>query len=509
MTQALPRFFLGGASGLLLVLSLPKPDLYPLAWIALVPVLYALARAHSWVQAASVSYAAGLVYMAGTCYWIGDTMTIYGGLSFFSSMLVGLLFVFVLALYFALFGASVRALSGGRPLLVLALAPAVWVVMEFLRTHVPFGGFPWMLAGYALTPFTGLLQIASWTGIYGLSFVAVAINGLVAAAVLRRSIRLGIVAALAVGALSLIPVMNEDATEENLHVRLVQTNLAFEQSWQPSVAEPLMDELQSLSRITPSGGQSRLIVWPESSGPFFFDEDAGLRARMERVAESSQAYFIFGFIGEADSRPTNSAAMLGPQGERVSRYDKMHLVPFGEYVPLRNAFSFAESLLQEAGNFSPGKEYTVSAIGSHRISTAICYESIFPGLVREFVRRGSELLVVITNDEWFGESSAPHQHLRMAVVRAVENRRFVVRAANTGISAIIDPYGRIRARTSMYVRTALEGSVSFRSEKTFYTLYGDVFAWLNAMALAAFAVYRQFGRASRREVEGISNVRRT
>ncbi len=179
---------------------------------------------------------------------------------------------------------------------------------------------------------------------------------------------------------------------------------------------------------------------------------------------------------------------MNPHGEVVSRYDKMHLVPFGEYIPLKRLLFFAESLTRQVGDFAPGTEYTISSLDGHRLSTAICYESIFPDLMRQFVKRGSELVVVITNDGWFGESSAPFQHLRMGVVRAVENRRYMVRTANTGISAIIDPYGRIEARTPIGVRMILDGTAHFRSDRTFYTQYGDLFVYANAVIAVGLLV---------------------
>jgi apolipoprotein N-acyltransferase len=163
----------------------------------------------------------------------------------------------------------------------------------------------------------------------------------------------------------------------------------------------------------------------------------------------------------------------------------MHLVPFGEYIPFKQLLFFAESFTKQVGNFAPGTQYTVSMLDGHRMSTAICYESIFPDQMRRFVKQGSELLVLITNDGWFGESSAPFQHLRMGVVRAVENRRYMVRNANSGISAIIDPYGRIESSTQIGVRTILDGTARFRSDLTFYTRYGDVFAYANVLAAAA------------------------
>src|SRR5207253_246013 len=196
------------------------------------------------------------------------------------------------------------------------------------------------------------------------------------------------------------------------------------------------------------------------------------------------SYFLVGYIDKLGDGPTNSAALINPQGEMISRYDKKHLVPFGEYIPMKSPLFFADSLTRQVGDFKPGIDFVVSPIGGHRIATAICYESIFPDLVRQFVTRGAEMLVVITNDGWFGQSSAPYQHLRMGVVRAVENRRYEVRTANTGISAIIDPYGRIENPTSIGQRTVLDGKVYFRTDQTFYTRHGDVFAYANVIAIA-------------------------
>jgi len=209
---------------------------------------------------------------------------------------------------------------------------------------------------------------------------------------------------------------------------------------------------------------------------------------MQRIAEDSGSYLLMGYVAMAGESVSNSAALIDQRGNIVSRYDKMHLVPFGEYVPLKRLLFFAEKMVQQVGDFTPGTSYTISSLDGRGISTVICYESIFPGLVREFVRRGSELIVVITNDGWFGESSAPFQHLRMGVVRAVENRRWVVRSANTGISAIIDPYGRIVAQTGIGVRTVLDGVVQYRTDRTFYTEHGDVFAYLNVVAVIVAAV---------------------
>jgi apolipoprotein N-acyltransferase len=260
-----------------------------------------------------------------------------------------------------------------------------------------------------------------------------------------------------------------------------------------------MDELSKLStRDTPA--KPKFVVWPETPAPFYLNEDAEFRARMQDIARKLGAYFLVGYIDAVGEGPANSAGLLDPAGDQVSRYDKMHLVPFGEYVPFKRLLFFADSLTRQVGDFMPGSEYTISSLDGHHISAAICYESIFPDLVRRFVKRGSELLVVITNDGWFGESSAPYQHLRMGVVRSVENRRYMVRTANTGISAIIDPYGKIESSTPIGIRTILDGIVYFRSDRTFYTEYGDVFAYANILGVAGLLVWRKNDRRTRRKI---------
>jgi apolipoprotein N-acyltransferase len=221
---------------------------------------------------------------------------------------------------------------------------------------------------------------------------------------------------------------------------------------------------------------------------------------MQSIARKLEAYFLVGYIDGAGEGPANSAGLLSPTGEQISRYDKMHLVPFGEYVPLKRLLFFAESLTRQVGDFIPGTNYILSTVDGHKVSTVICYESIFPNLVRQFVKRGSGLIVLITNDGWFGQSSAPYQHLRMGVVRAVENRRYMVRTANTGISAIIDPYGRIEAKTPLGVRTILDGTAYFRSDRTFYTQYGDVFAYANVLVVILLLVWRTNARRTNRTI---------
>ena len=356
-----------------------------------------------------------------------------------------------------------------------------------------------MLTGYALAPYGGLLQIVAWTGIFGLTFVATSVSSVFAYAVLLRDKRWMIGAVAAIAGLSVLPNPGESRSGEALDVRIVQTNIPLDEPWQGTSGSSLLNELEELS--TNPVSNPALVVWPETPAPFFLNEDAPFRQRIQRIARRASSHVLLGYIDRIGESPSNSAGLVDPRGEVVSRYDKIRLVPFGEYVPLKDLLFFAEKFTQQVGDFVPGTDYVLGSIDGHRFNTAICYESIFPNFVRQFVKNGSELIVVITNDGWFGESSAPFQHLRMGVVRAVENRRYVVRSANTGISAIIDPYGRILAQTQMGVRTALDGTARFRSDLTFYTKYGDVFAYMNvaAVVVAGLLCFRK----------GARNVRRT
>ena len=467
---------LAALSGVLVVLALPKPDFYYLGWLALVPLFLVLSVERSKLQTFAVGYAAGLTYFAGTFYWIAQTMSTYGGLSGGVSIAVFSLFVIVFAGHVGLFALLLRVVfhrfgSGG-----ILLAAPIWVGIELLQTYWLFGGFPWMLVGYALAPYGGLLQIVTWTGIYGLSFVLVTVNALIAFGLRTAKWRFMGAVIVLVAAVAYIPAPRGEEYSDTLSLRLVQTNIDLDQSWlEPDEAE-LLDELHLLS--TSGQSEPELIVWPETPAPFFLEQDPEIGKRMRAIAAEADAHFLLGYIGRTEESVSNSAGLLAPSGEQVSRYDKIHLVPFGEYVPLKDLLFFAESLVRNVGGFTPGSEYTISHVDGHRISTTICYEDAFPALMRQFPLRGAELIVNITNDGWFGSTSAPYQHLRTARVRAVETRRSIVKVANTGITAIIDPYGRIVARTELGERTTLEGRAGYRSDLTPYVRFGDVFAYV-------------------------------
>ena len=486
-----------GLTGALLVLSLPKPDLYFLSWVAFVPLLLALSPEDSKLKTFGIGYAAGLVFFGGSCYWIVKTMTTYGGLGLVTSMVVFALFVSVFALHTALFAMLLQLLLARFGHWGLLLAPPTWVVVELIQTYAIFGGFPWMLVGYALAPYQGLLQIVTITGVYGLSFLLVAVGSLLALSFRVRSRKfVGIAAAIMI-IVNVVPDPRGDSPDEPLSVRVVQTNIDIEQSWESSAREQLLDELHSLSVLAPANPD--LVIWPETPSPFYLRQDASFRYRMGAIARASDAYFLLGYIDFDDGKPSNSVGVLSPSGEQISRYNKIHLVPFGEYVPLRSILFFAESLTRNVGDFVPGSDYTLTSMDNHRVASTICYEDVFPGLMRQFTRRGAEAIVNVTNDGWFGATSAPYQHLRMSIVRAVENRRYIVRGANTGISAIIDPYGTVVSQTGLGERTVLDGVAGYRSDLTFYVRFGDVFASLAAtVAIVALLLACRMGPTGKR-----------
>jgi apolipoprotein N-acyltransferase len=481
-----PRLLIAAASGFLLVLALPKPDFYYLGWVALVPLLVVLSKSESRPTSALIGYAAGLAFFGGSCYWIVATMSIYGGLSVPLSLAVFSLFVVVFAGHTALFALLMRWHAERFGIRGMLLAAPTWVAVELVQSHLIFGGFPWMLAGYALAPFGGLLQIVTWTGVYGLSFVLVGVGSLVAYAVRARDPR-ALAGAVAVVIMAFVlPTPSDETPADPFQVRMVQTNIAIDQSWGVENRTRLMDELQALT--VGDDAAPDLVIWPETPSPFRLEDGAFFAYRARSIARELDSEFLFGYMDSIGEMPSNSVGIMAPSGEQVGRYNKIHLVPFGEYVPIRNILFFAESMVRNIGDFARGTEYTVSPVSGHLVAATICYEDVFPGLIRQFTKRGAEVIVNITNDGWFGETSAPYQHLRMSSVRAAENRRYIVRGANTGVTAIIDPYGNVVAQTEIGERTVLDGVAGYRQELTFYVRFGDVFAYLATISMIGVTV---------------------
>jgi len=522
MTRLWPRLLLALGSGFGLALAFPPQNIALLAWCSLAGLIVALRGARPG-QAALVGFLHGVVLATASVPWVYTVMRVHGRLPVMSAVGVLALMVAAFALFPAAFAVAVARIARKSSTLACVAAPFVWTALEFGRTHLPIIGFPWNLLGYAVGGNRALVQLAALGGIYGLSWLVAGYNALLAWVALesgsgrRRAgfaVLLGVTAAVLVVARfggRLVP-----GAEPTHRARLVQTNLAqsgYAADWMERYAADL-DELERLSTEV-RDGLPDLVVWPEVPAPFSF-QNHKFAARAEGIARVGGSNFLLGVVewrptGTAESgaaanlAPYNSAALLDAEGRRVFLYDKIHLVPFGEYVPLRQWLTFAKKLTAEVGDFLPGSEYKVGVTaagrgggsgsgsaggGPHggRFSVLICYEAVFPGEVRRFVVNGAELLVNLSNDGWFGRSGAPEQHLAMARVRAVENRRWLLRATNNGHTVAVDPYGRYAARMAPDARGALDAPYAFRSDLTLYARWGDWVAWVSVAAAAACLV---------------------
>lgn len=486
-------------TGALLAFSFPKPDFSVLAWLAFVPLLWAIAR-KSPAQAFKFGFIAGLVAYGGTLYWLNIVMTHYGKLPWVVSFCLFLLLVAYLALYIGVVALLVRRgeIAGISPLLSF---PFLWVGFEYLRSFV-LTGFPWASLGYSQYRILPLIQIADVTGVYGLSFLIVLTNvvlfRILEGVVAKEHSRYPTRSAVVLLVLMVLTVgygfkrLNTADHGAPLKVALAQGDIPQDVKWDPSFQEKTVAIYENLTRQACAGGTD-LVVWPESALPFFFQSDEKYATRIESLAAQLKTCMVVGSPAVEQERERlkylNSAFLLSPTGAVIGRSDKIHLVPFGEYVPLGKYLPFVNKLVAGIGDFSPGTTIAPLDTGKGKIGVLVCFEGIFPELSRAYVRAGSRLLVNITNDAWFGRSSAPYQHLSMTVFRAVENRVPLVRAANTGITSIIDSKGHICGMTQLFREAFLTGEVRLGgSDETFYCRYGDLFAWLCLAATAIIIV---------------------
>jgi apolipoprotein N-acyltransferase len=428
----------------------------------------------------------GAVSFAGTLYWTPDVLKTFGGISLPLALLAGGLLVAYLALFPAVVAVTVaRVCARVGPSGVL-IAPAAWVAAELARRFV-LGGFPWVLLGSSQAGVTPVVQTASLTGVYGLSALIAFVSAALALAVAGRGRArwaAPLAAAVLVSALAAWGAWRVTGGAllhggEPLRVALIQGNVLQQEKWDKARAGAILDRYLAMSREGVARGAA-LVIWPESSTPFMFEHDPAGRLAMTALARELGVAVLFGSDQYEPGEPArfyNSAFLLGPDGQTRAVYRKMHLVPFGEYIPLKRLLFFVTPLVESVSDFSPGGDYVVMPLGANRLSTAICYEVVYPDLVAAFVGRGSQLLTTITNDAWYGHSSAPHQHFWMATLRAVEQGRYLVRSANTGISGIVDPYGRVVVRTPIFEQTVAVGDVRYLDGRTIYARTGDAFAY--------------------------------
>ncbi len=511
------------ASGVLLALSFPKFGHPAVGWIALTPLLVVVCggtlRRAFWLGAM-----AGGIYFAGTLYWITRVMVVYGGLETWIAVPINVALVAYLALFPALFALIVRRLTLAYGADALLASPFVWVATELGRTHL-LTGFPWVLLGYSQATVLPVAQLAAIAGIYGVSLLVASVSAALALVVVRtaeaaqpirdrtagarRSSRAAlavvgaIVAVVAVWGSRRIADNGLTRSGEPVRVGMIQGNVDQGIKWDPARAASIFDEYIRMTHQAIDAG-ARLILWPESSTPFMFEEEPFGAERIRRLTRDARVSLLFGSdqiewkeVGNrrVPDKYFNAAFLLRPDGSTAGVYRKMHLVPFGEYVPLQKLLFFAAPLTEQVGTFWPGVNAALLPVAGHRVSVAICYEVVYPALVREFVRGGSELLTTITNDAWFGETSAPYQHFQQASMRAIEEGRYLVRAANTGISGIVDPYGRVVEESAIFQPAVLVGTARFLKVSTPYARYGDVLPYAAVLLTAVLLV------ASRRRVQ--------
>lgn len=484
-------------SGMLLFLSFPKFGIHLTAWIALVPIFYALGRAGGIRDALKLSFAAGMIFNIGIMYWVGIVVVKYGYLPVYMGVLSVAAMSAALAGYFSLFGAGVYWLKrAGIPEFISA-AP-LWVVVEFAKSNL-FTGFPWENLGYSQIGNLSLIQTADIFGVYGISFIIVLVNALAHRAVeyapgwRKAAIPIAlcaiiIITAMLYGQWRLQDITSAVSGSTGMKTTIVQGNIDQSIKWNEKFERESLNTFLELSAGEP-GTDPGLIIWPETTTPFFFQDMDDKHRDIVSLARSRNDYLILGSPSyETKSGRThhmNSAFAVSNSGMIVGRYDKIHLVPFGEYIPLRYIFPFMGQLLPGMSDFISGNGIHPLQLGDKKVGVLICYESIFPEISREYKKSGVQLLVNITNDAWFGRSSAPYQHMSMAVFRAVENRMFLARSANTGISAVIDPCGRVAASTNLFEPAKLEASVGFFDIKTFYSQFGNWPVPLSFAILAA------------------------
>ena len=500
-------------SGLLLVLCFPTIDLFFLAWIALVPFLLSLYDKQP-KQAFKAGLFLGFPYFFGTLYWIYHSINHYGNVPLIASIIIVILLSLYLSLYIGIFALLFSMTIKISRLPALFVAPVLWVVLEFLRSYL-FTGFPWSSIGYSQYKFLAAIQISDITGIYGVSFLVVAVNGAITDMFLiRRRIKdmplfpllhtvigfsillIFIISAFLYGYLRL----GEERPGRQLKASIIQGSIEQDKKWEPAYQNAVIESYRDLSLRAASSSPS-IIIWPETAVPFFFKTDRQYTKDFLDFQNQLNAYLLFGSVlvkGKKDGNYllSNSAVLLDKAGKVSYIYDKIHLVPFGEYVPLQKVLFFVDKLVEGIGDYIPGNHYFRAETPTGGFATLICYEIIFPGLVRKFYSNGGDFIVNITNDAWFGKTTGPYQHFSMVVFRAIENRKPVIRAANTGISGFIDSNGRIISKTNLFKQAVLTEEVKTDTTRSFYTKYGDLFSYI-WIVYSLVLLTNIFGKAGR------------
>ena len=482
----------GGLSGLIFSLSIPKADIGLLAWICFLPAFLALRYTR---HPLTLGITTGIVAGIGRIYWITETLQLFGGLGPVLALATNILLIAYLTLYPALFFYGIHRLDLGDPRLPW-VAAAAWVLLEWFQSWV-ITGFPWELVGYSQYRHLHLSQIASITGVYGLSFLILLVNATLAQVAAAPRLWRRLLAPIALlGTVLCYGVVRLDDLNNTSHtsltVGIVQGNFPQDIKWDRDRVAQTAAKYTELSH-TLADQELDLLVYPETALPFRFRHPnyAQHRALVEAAARSLETPILVGSLDAVETGTSealyNRAFLLDRDGKIVSFSDKIHLVPFGEYIPFPDIFQYLEGLTEESGAFAHGIQRPAMEIpeSNERLGLFVCYEAVFPEISRDVVKKGATLLINITNDAWFGRTAAPYQHLAMSAFRAIETGRSVVRVANTGISCLISPAGAISDATGLFQTAAFSVNAETRTETTLYVRFGDFLVWICALYLLA------------------------
>ena len=480
-------------SAFFLALSFPKFNLEFLAWFAFIPLLFALKQA-SRARAFFLSFSCGLIFWVITVYWL-----------VYVTMPGTIVLVLYLALYFGVFGLIVRAIPFSW--LRLFLLPAIWVLLEYSRSHL-LTGFPWALLGYSQYLNLPVIQIADIFGVWGVSFLVVMVNVALYSLIREKIIKSSIISLailIAVWGYGFYRLATPDlksSAGKSIKISVIQGNIPQELKWYPGARQEIMEKYTMLSRLA-AREKPDLIVWPEAAVPVILEEEPAYYEMVSNLAKQVRVPLLFGAVTSREGRYYNSCLMVSPEGEMVGRYDKLHLVPFGEYIPLRTILPFLETIVP-IGDVNPGQEYTLFSVNlpgaghslRSKFGVLICFEDVFPELSRQFAKRGAQFLVNITNDAWYQKSFASYQHFQASVFRAVENRMCLLRSANTGVSGFISPEGRIislvqdiKARELFVDGFKMQSIPGKKGEPSIYTRFGDWFIILLCFLIAVIFLF--------------------
>ena len=500
-------------SGLILYLAFPPFHFPILAWFAMVPLLLAITGSRPFTSFL-YAFIFGVVFYTGIFYWIFDIQK-YN------------------ILHHAILGIYLCPLTGGFGMVISYLArkrnistalwaaPFLWVAQEFIRSNLDFLALPWGLLAHSQYQQPLIIQIAGFTGSYGISFLIVLVNSSITAAIYSLLIKFrtpqqtGIKSGLLPGSPVLILAASvfllltllygyiettRSISGRKINITVVQGNIEQSMKWDEKFAPEIMKIYSSLT-MKAAGQKPDLIVWPETATPRAINRDRKLYDRVKHIATSANISLLLGsaqvqkFKVEGSQvknlKYLNSAYLISPDTNRKKdrRYDKIRLLPFGEYLPYKESIPWSYIGVPEVDYYLPGQEFTIFDLNDYRFGVTVCWENIFPDIVSGFVKKGAQFIINLTNEAWFGESAAPYQFLSMSVFRAVENKIFIIRCANTGISCFIDPHGRIVKRLEdesgkdIFIRGILNGSIVPRKSNTLYTQWGDWFAWLSILGL--------------------------